>query len=482
MKPAKLALAVSILLSFFIPLQSARADIAPPPEVEIGGLHSFQDTEVQMMYERVELELQMFHSEDGVDPLQNRVVVNAYFVMKNQGVMDESMQAVFPSQSWPICHGNTSGDSFTFYSIIQDSFEIAIDGVVVPTSVLEAPYGECPDYPWMSFDINFPVNKEILVKVSYVMETFNVDSAQNIDYILETGAGWKGKIARGYIILKFPYAVTSENILSDATKGYQILYNEVFWSFQDLEPTSEDNIHISIVSPNIWLELQNLRAQIEKDPQTPDAWLRLIDLYAGITYSNKGIFIRDEHYFDLIESTYPKAIAANPNSAEILASYAAHKFFRWSPHGEPITADQARQVLPLLNKALALDSTNETALYVLSQLKDAAPFITFTPPATVPPTATSLFTVTPMVTPSATIPPIPSEKPMVVTAIHTKIVQLPTSTPKPSVPTTTTTPTQSTAQVENQGGTRSSPMIFGALLVFLAGVGAGTFWSKRAGK
>ncbi|HSK89220.1 MAG TPA: hypothetical protein VK880_12720, partial [Anaerolineales bacterium] len=255
MKPVKLALAISILLSFFIPLQSARVDIAPSPEVEIGGLHSFQDTEVQMMYERVELELQMFHSEDAVDPLQNRVVVNAYFVMKNQGTVDENMQAVFPSQSRPFCHGNISGDTFTVYDIIQDSFEVSIDGIIVPTSVMDAPYGDCLDYPWLAFDINFPVNKDVLVKVSYVMETWNVDSAQNIDYILETGAGWKGNIGRGYIILKFPYVVTSENVLSGATKGYQILYNEVFWSFQDLEPTSENNIHISIVSPNVWLEI-----------------------------------------------------------------------------------------------------------------------------------------------------------------------------------------------------------------------------------
>jgi hypothetical protein len=481
MKSAKIIFIILFLLGVFISPQSAHADMAPPPEVELGGLLSFQDTEVQMMYERVELELQMFYSEDGLDPIQNRVVVNAYFVMKNQGVIDESMQAVFPSQSLPICHGNTSGDSFTFYNIIQDSFEVAIDGVVVPTSVLEAPYGECLDYPWLAFDINFPVNKEVLVKVSYIMETFNVDSAQNIDYILETGAGWKGKIGRGYIILKFPYAVTSENVLSGATKGYQILYNEVFWSFQDLEPTSENNIHISIVSPNVWLEIQSLRAQIEKDPELPNVWLRLIDLYAGVTYSNKGIFIRDKHYFDLIESTYTKAIAANPNSAEILASYAGHKLSRGSPHGEPITEDQAKQVFPLLNKALALDANNETALYVLLQLKDAVPFITFTPPATIPPTATSVFTITPSVTPSATITPIPSETPIVVTVVHTKIVDPPASTPEPLLPTATSIPTQVTAQTENQKGTSTPLMIFGALVVFIAGMGAGTFWSKRTG-
>lgn len=480
MKSAKVTFAALIFLSLFLPSQSVRADIAPEPEVELGGLHSFRATEVQMMYERVELELQMFYSEDSLD-IQNRVVVNAYFVMKNQGTIDEIMQAVFPSQSRPFCHGNTSGDTFTFYYILQDSFKVSIDGIVVPTFVLEAPYGDCSDYPWLAFDINFPVKKEVLVKVSYVMETWRVDDAQNIDYILETGAGWKGKIGRGYIILKFPYAVTSENILSGATKGYQILYNEVFWSFQDLEPTAENNIHISIVSPNVWLEIQRLRAQIEKNPELPDAWLRLIDLYAGITYSNKGMFIRDKYYFDLIESTYVKAIAANPRSAEISASYAAHKFFRWSPHGEPITEDQATQVLPLLNKALALDPNNETALYVLAQLEDAAPFITFTPPPTIPPTATALFTATPSITPSPTSTHVPSETSNAMIVIHTKIVNPPTSTPEP-VWTATSTPTQMSVQNEDQNNMSTPRIIFGILLGFVAGIGAGAFWSKRMGK
>jgi hypothetical protein len=408
-------------------------------------------------------------------------VVNAYFLMRNQGMVDESMKAVFPSRSGPACRGVLQGDSFTYYSILQDSFQVSVDAVDVPTSTLEAPYGDCPDYPWMAFDVTFPVHEDVLVKVSYVMETEKVDFAQNIYYILETGAGWKGDIDQGDIILKYPYAVTSENILSSSTQGYQILYNEIFWSFQDLEPTSEDNIQISIVSPDVWLAIRKLRDQIAKLPESPEAWLNLINIYSGIAFSNKGLFIRDEHYFNLIDSTYEKAVAVNPNSAELFARYAAHKLFGWSPHGEPITEDQARQVLPLLSKALALESKNETALFVLSRLNQAAPFVTFTPPPTIPPTATSLLTATPSITLPATIQPASSATSLIVTVVQTKLVPAPTFTALPQ-PTQTTLPTKTEIQVQPQSESNPTSMIFGALVIFAAGAGTGWFLSRRQKK
>lgn len=483
MRITKILLVVLFAGSLFVPVQPVHADMAPPPEVELGGLQppQFQHTEVAMLYERVEMELGVFNDYESRDVTQNRVTVNAYFMMENQGSIDETMQAVFPLESAPICHGDTHGDSFTVYDILPDSFQVSINGIAVPTTIITAPYGECTDFHWLAFDIVFPVEKEVLVKISYEMRTLNVDAAQNIEYTLETGAGWKGKIGRGYIILKFPYVVTSENVLRSSTVGYQVLYNEIFWSFQDLEPTAENNIQISIVSPNIWMEIQSLRSQIDKMPESPAIWLKLIEIYNRIAYSNKGITIRDQRYTNLIETTYQQAITANPNNAELHAGYAAHKLFSWSPYGQRITDGQARQVLPLLSKALALEPRNETALYVLSRLNVSAPFITFTPPSTIPPTATSLFTSTPSITPSATITPIPSETPIVVTVIHTKIVNAPTFTQMPK-PTATFVPTEIDIPDGTQKQSDSSTKIFGALLVFAVGAGSGWLLSKRQKK
>jgi hypothetical protein len=487
-KSTKVILVVLFLACMLVPVREVGADIAPEPEVELGGLQPspFKPTEVAMLYERVEMELGMFQDDTERQEVQNRVMVNAYFVMQNQGEVDETMQAVFPSQSAPVCRGNYHGDSFTAYYILEDSFDVSINGTTVPTSTLNAPYADCEDYPWMAFDVTFPANQEVLIKVSYIMETWNVDLAQNIDYILETGAGWKGNIGRGYIILKFPYTVSSENVLSAASEGYQTLYNEIFWSFQDLEPTPENNIHISIVSPNVWLDIQRLRNQVADEPRSPDAWLALLEKYNGIAYSDKGMMTRDQHYAHLIPVAYEEAIRTNPDNAELSANYALYKLFGWSPHMEPITPDQAEQVLPWLNRALALEPENETANYVLWQLSNSAPFLTYTPPATIPPTATSQFTSTPSITPTATKTLIPSAKPTFTEARTGSNKELPlTATPRPTstkiVATMTNTTTMTSTNGEEKETGNQSPLtiaIIGMAATFIAGLVVGTLWSS----
>src|SRR4026209_193507 len=112
MRVTKILLVALFVASILIPAQPVRADMAPPPEVELSGLQppQFQKTEVAMIYERVEMELGIYRDETGLQPIQNRVVVNAYFVMQNQGSADERMQAVFPSVSEPICREQANGD------------------------------------------------------------------------------------------------------------------------------------------------------------------------------------------------------------------------------------------------------------------------------------------------------------------------------------------------------------------------------------
>jgi hypothetical protein len=59
---------------------------------------------------------------------------------------------------------------------------------------------------------------------------------------------WKG-LSAGAHHLPLSQVVSSEQILDGTSPGYQILYNEIFWSFENLEPTSQDNILVSIVRP-----------------------------------------------------------------------------------------------------------------------------------------------------------------------------------------------------------------------------------------
>jgi len=58
----KILLAALFVVSLFISVKSAHADVAPPPAPQLGGLEPFEyeETNVQMVYERVEMEVQSF--------------------------------------------------------------------------------------------------------------------------------------------------------------------------------------------------------------------------------------------------------------------------------------------------------------------------------------------------------------------------------------------------------------------------------------
>lgn len=488
MKSARIVFTLLVVLSLFIPSQLASADVAPPPAPKLGGLEPFayQDTEVQMLYERVEMELRPFYSVD-LGEWVNRIFVSAYFLMHNQGAENETMQAIFPLEDLS-CGYLGGGLSYTSYRILQNTFAVSVDGSLTAVKSIVTTHPRriseiCEEAQWAAFDVSFPVGRDVLIHINYEMESLGNDQLENIEYILETGAGWKGPIKQGYIIMKFPYQVGNQNILSGTTQGYQTLYNEIYWSFQDLEPTMEDNIHISVVGPNTWERIQTLQQSLAENPANASNWLELASLYERIALYH-GDILRNEYYLEQIVPTYIQGIEANPNSAELYAKYAEYQLMTWSPRLiRQITEDEAAQILSLLNKAFILESNNETAQMTLSNLISVAPFITFTPPPTIPPTATSLFTATPSITPSATLTRVSSElqQSIVATVIHTKLVKAPTPTQK-SEPARTNTPTESPVQEDKQKASGSSPMIFGALVIFVAGLGLGTFWSRKIRK
>lgn len=62
MKLRKIVLSGLFIFTIIIPSNSVHADVAPPPAPQLGGLEPFeyQDTNVQMVYERVEMEVQPY--------------------------------------------------------------------------------------------------------------------------------------------------------------------------------------------------------------------------------------------------------------------------------------------------------------------------------------------------------------------------------------------------------------------------------------
>jgi hypothetical protein len=275
-----------------------------------------------------------------------------------------------------------------------------------------------------------------------------------------------------------PYLATSGNIDStQTTSGYQSLYNEVFWSYRDIEPTPNDNIFIAFFEPYEWMKIQTMEGQVEKNPNDIDTWVKLFAEYASGApyYSN-----------ETITALFERAIKFNPDNADLYARYAEFLMPNccyYKSRGDTSLPPGAREyansrILPLLNRAFALDPNNQIADEVLGSLEYVFSDLTITPPLTIPPTATSLFTATPSVTPSATITPTSTETPIVVRVIQTKLVYARTATPMPKS-TEIIVPTPIAAQTETQKESNYSFFIFGALGVFIAGIGSGWFLSKR---
>lgn len=468
MKSAKIILVVLFILGFLTPSQFARADMAPPPAPGLGGLRplQYQPTEVQMVYERVEMTLNSLPTEDNYR-IEDKVDVTAWFVLRNTGSKDEEMRAAFPLDSLTFCNDQyrnaprSFGTSWSF--VVPESFKVASDGLELQTQITEIEGIDCVS--WATFDIKFPVNKDVLVKVDYSMQTQGTGHDLILEYILETGAGWKGPIKQAYIVFRFPYLATRGNV--DATRttpGYQFLYNEIFWSYQNLEPTPDDNIIVSFFEPGAWTRIQAMEDQVSKTPTDADTWLKLFDEYAvGTPYNT-----------DYVSVSFERAIKFNPVNADLYAKYAeflvpncCYHLERGStalPAGGQEYAKQ--RVIPLINRSLELDPDNKIALDVLDTVRRAFPEIAYTPPATIPAAATSPWTAIPSITPTVTLTPIPSETPWVVTVVHTKIGN-------PHIP------TQTAVRGEHLKGTGMSPIIFGALIAFMVGIGVGTFWSKK---
>jgi hypothetical protein len=489
MKLVKRIALVLLFLLFFIPARSAHADVAPPPAPLLTGLEPFQyqDTQVQMVYERVELELQGYQIPD-YPPSNSQVWVRASFVMRNRGKVSESMQSIFPLESLTDCgYGVNDNYSYTGYYVDGESFEIKVNGLTVPTQLITTPHpykdefsDACKEMHWIGFNVTFPTDTDVVVTVSYIMGTTgSADLMQNIDYMLETGAGWYGPIERAIIVAKFPYAVGKENILENTTPGYQMSYNEIFWSFQNLEPTNKDNIRISIVTPDTWESILSLRQKIKENPSQPEVWLELIHTYDYIGRFKVASF-RDVYYSNLPSVTYEQAIASNPNSAELYAQYAMYQLDKKSPFQYiELTRSEAEPIAELICKALSLDSENETAKAALSTLQMVYPDLTFTPPPTLLPTATPAVSSTPSMTPQPSVTPKFGQMPEVVevTVVQTQIVtakpEKNTETPT-FFPATALTPADSS---KNNGTAGTSWILW--LMLMIAGFVGGVLVSKK---
>lgn len=349
--------------------QPAKADIAPPQPAVGGNLYPEDPTEVAMLEELVEIELQPLQP---ADPTSNfagdwvQARVKASFIMRNQGSTDERIEVRFPLanlQGW--------GDGYGNYPEIEDLI-VRLNGKVLETERVTTPNplgGSDPPIPWAAFIIKFPAGKKQLVEVIYTLKATGYAPLAWLEYIFETGAGWRDSIGSAEVRLVLPYPANAQNVLLDVPWGKSVGRvdgNTVVWLRENFEPTMQDNFSVTILLPEVWQALDAARAAVKQSPQDVKALLAWAEAsFAAARDGHHGAFRHDTAGYQLVREgvrALNTALDVAPDDPQVRAAA-----FDWVSANVPWSIDDLQPddprreaVLAFLQRLLTLPNAEQT--------------------------------------------------------------------------------------------------------------------------
>jgi hypothetical protein len=349
------------LFGLVVLFASASADIAPPespPGVVIAP--GSESTQVRMVSEVVTLTL--ISSGD----LIGKVKTEAVFIMHNQGSSDERLDVRFP-----LNFGNALYYKDVFPEI--SDFKAQVEGRAVTTTRTISklnPTGS--DIPWASFPVTFPAGVDVKIRAEYTTQGFGYDNEpfRYFKYILETGAGWKDTIGSGELIVRLPFDATPQNVVISRGEGFsqvagEPVYskNEARWRFENLEPTTNDNFEVELVSLPSWKNILVERQNTSNNPKDGEAWGRLGKaIKTAITFP-KGYLREDAgglELFDEAVAAYTKSVTILPNDALWHYGFAellwSHYFYS---SNESRDISEMAKLVNELRLSLQIDPTNQ---------------------------------------------------------------------------------------------------------------------------
>lgn len=428
-KPARLLILVIFLGLIFLP-GSARADIAPPDQPPgANPVPEGEGTNVRMLAETVLLDV--LARPTGGHPGTARV--QADFVMENQSDQAETLLVRFPLTFW-----DGASDGFYRYPEITD-LQVRVNGTTRSTRRVTTPNfydDDGPPVPWAAFEVSFPPGEQVDVGLTYTTQGVGEYPFVSFNYILETGAGWADTIGSADLIVRLPYDANQENVLledhtgwSSTTPGAQFAGREIRWSFEDLEPTIEDNLEVSLVMPEAWQKILVEQQNVANNPEDGEAWGRLGKAAKEITLFRRGVRLSEggRALYQLSNDAYANAIRLLPDDSLWHYGYAdllwVHYYYRENYEDPPDYA-LLQRILLLLQRSLELDPDNQRAWDLLEWISYDEPeavrfsedgidllLLTATPAFLPTGTPTALPTLTPSPTalPQSSATPTPVE-------------------------------------------------------------------------
>jgi len=458
MKAFKKFVVLCLAILFLIPLGAALADAAPPMNPPGGDVSPEGGTQVQMVAEQVTIDFRQYANDDAA--------VSAWFLFHNTGDADEHMKVRFPLNGDP--QGNKADNSVP---LIED-FTARIGGqqlaarTVMDTDPNAEQFflGWTTVIYWAVFDMDFPAGQDVKLTISYTLHPTEQANTADVNYLLATGAGWKGPIGMVDVIVLMPYILNDYNFpglgdysQSDARLGGMttILENQVCLHYDNLEPTQENNVSLWMIQPHLWQEVLRRRVQVIGTPDDPQAWLALARAYQAAGQEKHGMLIDDQYSFAYLQA-FERALTLDPNDASLHVEF-ARGLYGAIYSQDSFFSDTLKNELATI---MQLDPGNADAIAILgdigmnsSDLPTPGPF-----PTRAIPTPTPDVYVTPMITP------------FTVTAAPT-LTLVPTIIPPTSLPVVQPTP--------EEGGKSTSTGLLILAGLFLLCIGFGTGWLLR---
>ncbi len=345
-----IAALISIALAGLV-LSRARADVGLPP-VSPGGSSLSPEgqlqTNVRMVSEQVDLTVEPYERSVPPDQIGDfpgnwmRVLVDAQFVMRNLGDTPEAFDVWFPLAA------TTRYPDFLLYetsrspeSIIQD-FRVHVDGQPIQTQQVMGPALNLPEgeSPWATFPVEFPPGEDVAIRVRYTLYPGGRRPFGDIEYILQTGAGWRDSIGEATITVHLPDDATPESVSLSGTDifgdplgpqpaGYTVEGDTITWHFTDLEPTTEDNIFLNVLEPQRYQRLLQARLKVDQaDPDNPvqaaAAYLELARAARGavliiknVSRNGGGPALAEE-----ASAAYRRSLELDPEQPSVFSEYA----------------------------------------------------------------------------------------------------------------------------------------------------------------
>jgi hypothetical protein len=378
LRNSKIGLSLLILalgiVSFF-PSHLARADVAPPAEPPGSNISPGEGTQVQMLAETVQIQVQpvAYQSRPHLAAEFALANVKASFTMRNQGESAEQMQVRFP-----LMDPSGMGDGFGRYPEIQD-IQVRVNEKAVKTSRVTTPTPNtwdqnAPPIAWAAFEVSFPPERKVNINVRYTLQPTGYFPVAQFVYILETGAGWYGPIGSAELSLEMPYEVNSQNLVYgdyETTPGGQANGRQITWHYDNLEPTQNDNLRVDIVSPKVWMDVLQARQAAQNNSGDANAWQSLAQVSetAARDKSGKGWLRSDPGGEALaLESkrAYEQVLAMRPKDPSLWAGYEnlmvriLMQIDYPSVDKRPTPEDpDLQKMVEAINQVLALDPQNE---------------------------------------------------------------------------------------------------------------------------